>query len=202
LVEGNDDKHVVIALWNNAKLPETFDVIDCHSITKLLNNLKIRLTAPQSNERIGLVVDADEDISARWDAIINRLCSSGKYDCKNLSLPEDGLVLNPTSEDDPVIGVWIMPNNKLPGMLEDFVATLSGPNDPLMAKADDVLNELESEKIQKYKHVHRAKAKIHSYLAWQDEPGKPMGVSITAHVLNPESPSGVKFLEWLKRLFF
>jgi hypothetical protein len=24
LVEGNDDKHVVIALWNNAKLPETF----------------------------------------------------------------------------------------------------------------------------------------------------------------------------------
>ena len=35
----------------------------------------------------------------------------------------------------------------------------------------------------------------------QDEPGKPMGVSITAHVLNPDSPSGIKFLEWLKRLY-
>ena len=129
LVEGNDDKHVVIALWNNAKLPETFDVVDCHSITKLLDNLKIRLTLPQTNERIGVIVDA------------------------------------------------------------------------LMAKADEVLNELETKKIQKYKNVHRAKAKIHSYLAWQDEPGKPMGVSITAHVLNPDSPSGIKFLEWLKRLF-
>jgi hypothetical protein len=201
LVEGNDDKHVVIALWNNAKLPETFDVIDCQSITKLLDNLRIRLTAPQTNERLGVVVDADDDISARWDAIKDRLSATGMYDCKNLTLPEDGLVLNPTSEDAPVVGVWIMPNNKLPGMLEDFVATLSEPDDPLMAKADNVLNELEAEKIQRYKVVHRAKAKIHSYLAWQDEPGKPMGVSITAHVLNPDSPSGIKFLEWLKRLF-
>jgi len=201
LVEGNDDKHVVIALWNNAKLSETFDVIDCHSVTKLLDNLRIRLTAPQTNERIGVVVDADEDVSARWDAIRDRLCATGMYNCKDLTLPEDGLVLNPISEEAPVVGVWIMPNNILPGMLEDFVATLSEPDDPLMAKAGEVLNELETEKIQKYKDVHRAKAKIHSYLAWQDEPGKPMGVSITAHVLNPDAPSGLKFLEWLKRLF-
>lgn len=201
LVEGNEDKHVIIALWNNAKLPESFDVVDCHSITKLLDNLKIRLTLPQTNERIGVVVDADADMLARWNAIRDRLQATGKYDCKNLQLPENGLVLNPISFGDPIIGVWVMPNNNLPGLLEDFVATLSEPDDPLMAKADDVLNQLEEEKIQKYKDVHRAKAKIHSYLAWQDEPGKPMGTSITAHVLNPGSPNGVRFLEWLKRLF-
>ena len=28
-----------------------------------------------------------------------------------------------------------------------------------------------------------------------------MGTSITAHVLNPDSESGVRFLEWLKRVF-
>ena len=147
------------------------------------------------------MVDADEDISARWDAIRNRLAATGMYDCKNLVLPEDGLLLNPVSENAPKVGVWIMPNNKLPGMLEDFVATLVEPDDLLMAKADDVLSELEAAKIQRYKDVHRAKAKIHSYLAWQDEPGRPMGVSITAHVLNPNLPRGVAFLEWLKRLF-
>lgn len=201
LVEGNDDKHVVLSIWNNAKLPETFDVIDCHSITKLLENLRIRLTAPQTNERIGVVVDADEDISARWDAIRDRLHATGMYDCKNMNLPEDGLVINPIVGGAPVVGVWIMPNNKLPGMLEDFVANLSEPNDPLMEKAEDVLKQLENEHIQRYKDVHRAKAKIHSYLAWQDEPGKPMGVSITAHVLNPERPLGVAFLNWMKRLF-
>ena len=201
LVEGNEDVHVILALWNHAKLPETFDVVDCHSITKLLENLKIRLTAPQTNQRIGVVVDADEDVAARWDALRDRLQASGKYNCKGLELPEEGLVLQPLSAEDPVVGVWVMPNNRLPGMLEDFVAMLSEPGDRLMAKADDVLNQLEEEKIQKYKDVHRAKAKIHSYLAWQDEPGKPMGTSITAHVLNPDSESGVRFLEWLKRVF-
>ena len=78
LVEGNEDVHVILALWNHAKLPETFDVVDCHSITKLLENLKIRLTAPQTNQRIGVVVDADEDVAARWDAIRDRLQASGK----------------------------------------------------------------------------------------------------------------------------
>lgn len=201
LVEGNEDMHVVLAFWNNAQLPEVFDIIDCHSITKLLDNLKLRLTTPQNNERIGIVVDADLDISARWDAIKNRLDSTGVYNCKNLQLPNDGLILAAENPDYPTIGVWVMPNNKLPGMLEDFVATLAEADDPLMIKADEVLDQLEKEKIQKYKSVHRAKAKIHSYLAWQDEPGKPMGTSITAHVLNPDSPSGLLFLDWLKKLF-
>lgn len=201
LVEGNEDLHVILAFWNNAQLPEVFDIIDCHSITKLLDNLKLRLTTPQNNERIGIVVDADEDISARWDAIKNRLDSTGMYNCKNLELPGDGLVLAAENPDYPTIGVWVMPNNKLPGMLEDFVATLAEPNDPLMVRADEVLDQLEKEKIQKYRSVHRAKAKIHSYLAWQDEPGKPMGTSITAHVLNPECLSGQLFLDWLKKIF-
>ena len=107
LVEGNEDVHVILALWNHAKLPETFDVVDCHSITKLLENLKIRLTAPQTNQRIGVVVDADEDVAARWDAIRDRLQASGKYDCKGLELPEEGLVLQPLSTEDPVVGVGV-----------------------------------------------------------------------------------------------
>lgn len=68
LVEGNEDVHVILALWNNAQLPIVFDIINSHSIEKLLDNLKLRLTTPQINERIGIVVDADVDISARWDA--------------------------------------------------------------------------------------------------------------------------------------
>lgn len=201
LVEGNEDVHVILALWNVAKLPEVFDIKDCKSIDKLLQELKLRLTTPQLCQRIGIVVDADLDIAARWDAIKSKLIETGKYNCKGLQLPNDGLVLQPNDSEYPTIGVWVMPNNKLPGMLEDFVATLSEPDDVLMLKADEVLNELEQANIQRYKSVHRSKAKIHSYLAWQDEPGKPMGTSITAHVLNPNSPSGTAFLGWLRRLF-
>ena len=168
-----------------------------------LSDEKGRLPSPYHTWQFNFEFDPEKDKSSK--SSIDLLIKSG-IDFNELKqngiehksffnvIKTSGLVLNPTSEDAPVVGVWIMPNNKLPGMLEDFVATLSEPDDPLMAKADNVLNELEAEKIQRYKVVHRAKAKIHSYLAWQDEPGKPMGVSITAHVLNPDSPSGIKFL--------
>lgn len=201
LVEGNEDVHVILALWNAANRPESFDIINCHSVQQLLKNLKIRLTVPLTNQRIGIVVDADTDISARWDSIKSHLDATGKYNCKKCQLQEGGLILPSINPEYPTIGVWIMPNNKLPGMLEDFVAALAPTDDPLMEKAEDVLNQLEKSNIQRYKPVHRSKAKIHSYLAWQDEPGRPMGQSITAHVLNPNSKTGQLFLDWLQILF-
>jgi len=33
---------------------------------------------------------------------------------------------------------------------------------------------------------HKSKAVIHTYLAWQNEPGMPLGQAITARALNPE----------------
>lgn len=201
LVEGNEDKHVIKALWGSFELPIVFDMIDCKSITRLLDNLKIRLTIPQDNQIIGIVVDADVDSSSRWDAIRHRLLETGKYDCKDLTLPEDGLILHSNDPEYATVGVWIMPNNKLPGMLEDFVAMLAEQDDVLMVRSDKVLTEIESEGINKYKKVHRSKAKIHTYLAWQDEPGKPMGLSITTRVLKADNPIGRTFIEWLKKLY-
>ena len=201
LVEGNEDVHVIKALWGSYNLPIVFDIIDCKSITKVLANLRIRLTAPQENQKIGVVVDADEDSSARWDAIKGRLAETGKYDCKQIQLQGEGTILKSVDSEYPSIGVWIMPDNRLPGMLEDFVATLAEPEDALMTKSEKVLDEIETEGIGRYKPVHRAKAKIHTFLAWQDEPGRPMGQSITARVLKAGNPSGQLFVEWLKRLF-
>ena len=86
-------------------------------------------------------------------------------------------------------------------MLEDFLATLSEPNDPLMNKAEEVLSDLETQGINKYKAAHRAKAKIHTFLAWQDEPGKPMGTSITTKILDPTKHSAKVFISWLEELF-
>lgn len=93
-----------------------------------------------------------------------------------------------------------MPDNQVNGMLEDFVAMLAA-DDVLMNRSEIVLQSLEDDNIQRYKAVHRPKAKIHTYLAWQDEPGKPMGQAITAKVLNPQSPIATVFVDWLNRLF-
>ena len=57
-------------------------------------------------------------------------------------------------------------------MLEDFALNMIPAEDLLIRKVEVVLSELEAEGIQRYKQVHRSKAKIHTFLAWQDEPGK------------------------------
>lgn len=57
------------------------------------------------------------------------------------------------------------------------------------------------EKFDKNKDVHRSKAKIHTFLAWNDEPGLPMGSAITARVLDPSLGSAKIFVDWLERCF-
>jgi hypothetical protein len=46
-----------------------------------------------------------------------------------------------------------------------------------------------------------SKANIHTWLAWQEEPGKPMGQAITAKYLNPKSKQAELFVNWLRALF-
>ena len=201
LVEGNDDQHVVWALCEKHNVPETFDVIDCESVENVLKSLEVRLRLADNNSRIGVVMDADTSLKSRWDSFVSILKHTGKYDCDALNLPQDGLVLEPTDKTYPKVGIWLMPDNNQNGMLEDFMMALAKPDDALMKKSEDVLTDLETKGIQKYKPVHRSKAKIHTYLAWQDVPGRPMGQAITANILNSDSDMAVKFADWLKELF-
>jgi hypothetical protein len=46
------------------------------------------------------------------------------------------------------------------------------------------------------------KAIIHTWLAWQKEPGKPFGTAITAKFLDPNVAQADVLVGWLKRLFF
>lgn len=201
LVEGNDDQHVVWALCKKHNVPETFDVIDCESVENVLKSLEVRLRLADNNSRIGVVMDADTSLKSRWDSFVSILKRTGKYDCETLTLPQDGLVLEPIDNTYPKVGIWLMPDNNQNGMLEDFMMALAKPDDTLMKKSEDVLAGLETEGIQKYKPVHRSKAKIHTYLAWQDVPGRPMGQAITANILNSDSDMAVMFADWLKELF-
>ncbi|MEQ9549677.1 MAG: DUF3226 domain-containing protein [Coleofasciculus sp. G3-WIS-01] len=113
--------------------------------------------------------------------------------------PPDGWVY--TQPDKPKIGIWLMPDNQLPGMLEDFVAHLIPTDDSLRPKAEAILQEIEQLKLNRYTPIHHPKALIHTWLAWQETPGMPMGQAITAQVLSYNAEIANKFVEWLKRLF-
>ncbi|GBF79574.1 hypothetical protein AsFPU1_0970 [Aphanothece sacrum FPU1] len=94
-----------------------------------------------------------------------------------------------------------MPNNQLTGELEDFVSYLIPNDDPLHPQANNILNELEKLNINCYPIQDRSKAFIHTWLAWQKQPGMPMGQAITAKVLKYDNAITKKFINWLNQLY-
>lgn len=200
LVEGKTDQHVVLALCNHYQVEENFDIKDCDGISNLFKELKLRLSNPSNVKTIGVILDADNDITARLDEIRSITSPSGYQIPK--SLPKTGLVCVSSDSIYPKLGLWLMPDNVSLGMVEDFALSLVPQNEPLMSNAETTLQQLETSGIQKYKPNHRSKAMIHTYLAWQDEPGTPIGHSITKQVLNPNHPNAQAFVQnWLVPLF-
>jgi hypothetical protein len=48
---------------------------------------------------------------------------------------------------------------------------------------------------------HRSKALIHTWLAWQEAPGRPFGPALRARSQDAAAPDGRALLRWLDRLF-
>ena len=195
LVEGNDDFHIISSLLAYHSFPQTFEIKDKKGIDKLLSAFPVEAKGSEI-EAIAIVIDADLDAQPRWQSVRARLRLLG-YSCPN-DLPAEGLVL--TGEDKPRMGVWIMPDNSLPGMIEDFIALLVPIADPLWAHAIEVLDSM-PEGLAEFADVHVSKAKIHTWLAWKDDPGTPMGLAITRRWLDANSPSCTPFLAWLSAMF-
>jgi len=196
LTEGTNDCHVIAALCNFHNIQEgRFGFYACGSDEKVLKKANALLQTSSPKKAIGIVLDADVNLSGRWESIRAKLSKHG-YDFTDAPVKE-GSVLN--CEGMPNLGVWIMPNNQDVGMLEDFCATLIVPAHLGVAK--EAVRNVENMDVSSFKSVHRSKADIHTYLAWQDEPGRPLGQSITSKVLNAETETATVFMAWLNKLF-
>ncbi|MEZ4709609.1 MAG: DUF3226 domain-containing protein [Caldilineaceae bacterium] len=200
VVEGKTDQHVIWALCKKYDVQETFTVeppsATTGGIEYLLDGLPVRLKAA-SLRALGIVIDADFDISAQWGKVRSRLISLG-YEIP-LAPTSTGTIVHLSGR--PTVGIWVMPNNILPGMLENFAAHLIEPDDPLAEKVTQILDIIESSNLNRYSLAHRPKAYIHTWLAWQEIPGQPMGQAITANVLNNQSVLVQSFIDWLTALF-
>lgn len=203
LVEGDNDLHVICNLCSKHQLPKTFsvEVSKPEGIDALLASLPVKLKE-ENLRTLGIVVDADQDLSKRWEEVCKQLNASGYQDIPAFP-PAQGWVYTPSELSElKRIGVWLMPNNQLPGILEDFVTHLIPPGDTLRPKVESVLQEIEDACLNLYKVPNlRVKALIYTWLAWQKKPGEPMGRAISQRVLSHDSPLAFTFVEWLQHLF-
>lgn len=163
----------------------------------MLASLPVKLRE-ENLQTLGIVVDADFDATARWQAVIRKLQEFGYQDIPKTPVRNGWIDLQ---SEKPKIGVWLMPNNQLPGMLEDFVKYLIPVGDKLQEKVEAILQEIETEQLNPYSLTHRQKAFIYTWLAWQKKPGMPMGQAITAKALSNDNPEVRVFINWLNLLF-
>lgn len=194
LVEGKDDFHVISSLMQAYEVPELFAIQETEGVEGLLARLPVQLKATDI-ERVGVVVDADVDLSTRWRSIRSILKSYGYADVPLVPSSEGTIVVEPKF---PQFGAWLMPNNSLPGMLEDFAALLIPKDDPVAEYATSCVGEIPR---QLFIDAHKSKAVMHTWLAWQADPGTPMGLAITKKYLDSGSVGAVNFVNWIKALF-
>jgi hypothetical protein len=211
LVEGKDDCHVVMALCAAHQVPETFGLYDCNGDTNVLRRLNALIVRPSPPEVIGVMLDVDSPSSEtdsvslnteipplerRWQSIKTKL---SHYSYNFPKIPDINGTIVESYADKPKLGFWLMPNNFDSGKLEDFCAELAEPAGLLFAK--ECVEEAQVKQVTTFKPVDLSKGVIHTYLAWQDEPGRPLGQAITSQALRPHTDIAIRFTNWLTRLF-
>lgn len=195
-VEGKDDSAVVQSLCRSHQLPHVFSVISQEGVDELLAAFYTELRAP-GMERFGVIVDANGNAQARWDSIRKTLQEEGFADLP--VRPQPNGVIIPGSPHRPVFGAWIMPDNGSPGALEDFVAALVPAGNTLWMRAGEAVDAIPTQE-RRFPEVRRSKAHMHTWLAWQEQPGSPMGQAIGKRDLDAQAPQAQRFVAWLRRL--
>lgn len=124
---------------------------------------------------IGVIIDADQiGVNSRFSRTISLI-----EETLNISLPADK-TFTPEGfsweiSDTLKIGIWIMPNNQDNGYLEHFLLQLIDTNNPTFQFAQAKLAELMTQNFCEFTAIKKEKALLHTYLAWQKNPGLPMG---------------------------
>jgi len=195
LVEGNDDQHVIWALCKKFNIPENFEVKETGGIDQLFKQLPVRLKEADVTT-IGIIIDADTNMNSRW-ATLNKILKEQLPDFPK-EANANGTILE---KEDFKVGVWLMPDNKTNGMLESFIEFLIPANDKLLPIVNAHLDNIEDKSLNKYKAIHRDKAIVHAWLAIQEDPGTPLGLSITKKYLTTDVEQCQDLINWLNALF-
>jgi len=191
LVEGSDDLHLIKNVAREHGVDIEKEIHSCEGIEPLLDEV-LPVSLKGGYEAIAVVVDADTDLEARWNAVAHRLTAAG-YEVPPLP-PNDGLIL---STRRPAVGVWLMPDNALPGSLEDFAKHLIPPDDALWPRATKAVDDIPA---AERRFAATRKAEIHTYLAWQKDPGAPLGLAVTKKYFQTDSDLCRRFVAWLRQL--
>jgi len=195
LVEGRNDLYVVEHIRKQKLHPVDFDIREMKNLDGLLDTIAVAIKAPES-EVVGLVVDANDSIDERWDAVIRKL--------KNIGIvapnrPDEAGTIIEANEDFPKVGIWLMPDNKSSGELEDFVQQMIDSDDPVWPRSVSYIDGIPAED-RKFRKKKEMKAKVYAWLSTIEPPGL-MGYAISSGNLHCDGHLCKSFVAWIEKLF-
>ena len=195
IVEGVDDKHVVQHLRHVDQEIPPFCISEKEGLTQLLAAIGLELRV-ENRRALGILVDANDDVQARWNAVTDRLQKE-----KMVTLPASpdaaGTIVN--FSDRTRVGIWLMPDNKSRGELEDFVVCMIPDDDPVWPRSESYIDDI-PQGDRKFTHSKTVRAKVHAWLATRQEPRK-MGAAIRTGDLHVHRTLCQQFVGWLSDLF-
>lgn len=193
LVEGQNDMHVVRHIWlRHYTTGPTFGISIKDDVNSLLRSIRGEVLR-EDRTVVGILLDADDHPAYRWQSVRDKL-RSAHVDSPN-KLPPSGVIIDQV----PRVGVWMMPDNQLPGELEDFIEKMIPPTDPVWPLSHSYIDGIPIGN-RKFAQGKILRAKVHAWLATREDP-RPMGTAIRARDLDVHGPLGAAFLSWLNRLF-
>ncbi len=198
LVEGRNDEHVISHLWcshNGYEGELPFKVKDKKGYSELLKAIKSEVKAP-NRKALGIIVDANDRLSTRWDAVVKNLEQEG---IEPPHSPNKTGTIIPGTSRTPRIGIWLMPNNASSGELEDFVAEMIPDGDPVWPRSESYIQGIPEDE-RKFGEKKILRAKVHAWLAARKKPGQ-MGLAIRHNDLDVTSRLSTEFADWLRELF-
>lgn len=213
LVEGETDKRVIPEFiekngiqWEFKPKQYVVKIKSKKSKESLLNQKQIQTELKDSQVKVlGIVVDADQNVQEtqnKIEIICHSLAGKNFFDNKSNDKSNDGWIFE--LDSGKKFGVWMMPNNENEGMLETFLSNLIPEKNPednhLWQYTKEVVKEAKKRGAT-FKNVHQDKAQIHTWLAWQNEPGTQLHNALKFKILDPTHHQGKKFFDWFKQLY-
>ncbi len=204
LVEGKQDVRVIPELieangvnWGTRKSPVVY-IRDYDGYQNLVDPDVISTELQASGLSVlGIMIDADDNPLGRWQSI-RSACLKSIPDIPE-ALPEEGLIH--IAPNGIKFGIWIMPDNKMRGMLETFLTYMIPiESQALWSFAQEVAQEAKN-KGAVFTDLHLDKANIYTWLAWQNPPGRQLHQAIMERILNPNHPNAQRFVTWFRTLY-
>ena len=194
LVEGQDDFHVVEHLrrryWTDDDAP-SFETIIKNNDVELLKSISGEIKT-EGREAIGILIDTDDDLTARWQSVRDRLP-------ENFTLADQPTFGGAIINTSPRVGVWLMPDNASPGQLEDFVQRMIPTDDTIWPLAERYIDDIPTPD-RKFPPSKTSRAKLYAWLAARQDPRR-MGEAIRTRDLATDGDLCQQFVGWLRRLF-